>query len=279
MDGSNAQLVSLVCHANAHLRRGWLPVGYFADNSAFEFCDRVSFVESRKSWLGASREDLVAENPASWFQYLKNEKALGLRLYWQPDQIPYLPDRITAGFVGGGGRWILAAMHPGGANYWISRWEAWNEDAPEDRSWRVNYVLVARGQELPPDSRPILDVKTDLESALERIIEFAENHDCTGFRDRFLQALYILQTGTGEPLNHRNLYPPDSISSESASLLAAVERAWVFGGMGSWNDIGFDGDDQREYDETSDQLYTALVHALCAATNESAKKFLTWNAN
>ena len=270
MDGSITQMVSLTCHANAHLRRGWLPVGYFADNSAFKFCDRVSFVESRKSWLGASREQIVAEDPAAWFQYLKDEKALSLRLYWQPNQSPDLPDRITAGFVGGGGRWILAAMHPGGANYWISRWEAWNEDAAEDRIWRVNYVLVARDQKLPPDDRPISDVKTDLESALKRISAFTGNHNYSGFNDCFLQALHILDTGAGEPLHHPDLYPPNSIPPESAALLSAAERAWVFGGMGSWNDISFDGDDQREYDEASDQLYSALIQAICVAANESS---------
>jgi hypothetical protein len=46
--------------------------------------------------------------------------------------------------------------------------------------------------------------------------------------------------------------------------------AWVFGGMGSWNDQGFDGDDDRIYRELSDHLYDLLNQGICAAANSSA---------
>jgi len=32
-------------------------------------------------------------------------------------------------------------------------------------------------------------------------------------------------------------------------MLDAIRSAWVFGGMGSWNDLGFEGDAEREYEE------------------------------
>ena len=35
----------------------------------------------------------------------------------------------------------------------------------------------------------------------------------------------------------------------------ACEAAWVFGGMGSWNDLGFQGEDQQTYERLSHRLF------------------------
>ena len=45
--------------------------------------------------------------------------------------------------------------------------------------------------------------------------------------------------------------------------------SWVFGGMGSWNDIGFVPDDPMapEYESVSADLYSAVLAALGAAAN------------
>ena len=52
-------------------------------------------------------------------------------------------------------------------------------------------------------------------------------------------------------------------------LLDACQSAWVFGGMGSWNDMAFDGEVQVEYDRTSEQLFLALNEVILAAANAS----------
>ena len=52
-------------------------------------------------------------------------------------------------------------------------------------------------------------------------------------------------------------------------LLDACQSAWVFGGMGSWNDMGFEGVDQKDYDRVSQQLFAALNETIQAATNAS----------
>jgi hypothetical protein len=58
-------------------------------------------------------------------------------------------------------------------------------------------------------------------------------------------------------------------SREARQLLSACERAWVFGGMGSWNDLGFrEGDLQRRYDQVTPSLYEAVVGGIAAAVNE-----------
>jgi hypothetical protein len=39
--------------------------------------------------------------------------------------------------------------------------------------------------------------------------------------------------------------------------------------MGSWNDMSFEGDAGKEYETASEQLFSALNDAICAAANET----------
>jgi hypothetical protein len=66
------------------------------------------------------------------------------------------------------------------------------------------------------------------------------------------------------------LAPDSSLPPSAAQLLSTVQAAWVFGGMGSWNDLGFDGEDQKLYEHLSDELYQLLNAAIIAAVNASA---------
>jgi hypothetical protein len=68
---------------------------------------------------------------------------------------------------------------------------------------------------------------------------------------------------------HKALCPDGSLSDLAASMLKAAQAAWVFGGMGSWNDMGFDGDVQMEYGRLSDSLFNLLNEAIEAAATSS----------
>jgi hypothetical protein len=61
---------------------------------------------------------------------------------------------------------------------------------------------------------------------------------------------------------------PAGYTSEARQLAAMAVKAWVFGGMGSWNDVYFD-DRQvaAEYAAISQNLYGALLRALLASVN------------
>lgn len=71
---------------------------------------------------------------------------------------------------------------------------------------------------------------------------------------------------------HKDLYFPGSLSKTSEAMLDAAQSAWVFGGMGSWNDMTFDGEERREYEAASEELFTAVNNAICVAANESCRK-------
>jgi len=62
---------------------------------------------------------------------------------------------------------------------------------------------------------------------------------------------------------------PAACTPQSGHLAAAAAQAWVFGGMGSWNGIGFvDSAVQGEYRELSGQLCAATLQALLASAND-----------
>ena len=50
-----------------------------------------------------------------------------------------------------------------------------------------------------------------------------------------------------------------------AAIFEACSRAWVFGGMGSWNDLG----GGERYDRVSQALYDSLNACIAALANSS----------
>jgi hypothetical protein len=69
---------------------------------------------------------------------------------------------------------------------------------------------------------------------------------------------------------HSDLAPTPIMPLEAKQLLASAQAAWVFGGMGSWNDLGFDGNDQQEYTALSDELFLLLNQAIGATVNTTS---------
>ncbi|MFF2051356.1 hypothetical protein ACFVU2_07110 [Leifsonia sp. NPDC058194] len=58
---------------------------------------------------------------------------------------------------------------------------------------------------------------------------------------------------------------PATLPLDARQLLAAAVTAWVFGGVGSWNDIGFANTARRSgHDPLTDTLYRSVLAALVA---------------
>ena len=51
--------------------------------------------------------------------------------------------------------------------------------------------------------------------------------------------------------------------------MAAACKAYVFGGMGPWNDMSFDGDAGVEYDAVTRSLHQAVMTAIDVAANDA----------
>jgi hypothetical protein len=270
MNGPLAQFVALTCHANAFLR-GLQIAEFFPGNSTGEFCDWIRFFNLSQTLFGKVRQAEVVSNPKAWFECLKAEEVPEVRLSCAPQNDPGIPDRMSAAFVGGGGTWsIKATDRKGKTAVWLSKWEVWNQDAPERRIWRVSYGRVPERQ---PRSERFIDLGgavAGLRGALQEIYTFSEKHDCAGFTISFARAIKTLDS-RGSLLygHHKDLAPESCLPPVARCLLDACQTAWVFGGMGSWNDLGFDGADRVEYDRVSERLFAALNEAIYAGANSS----------
>ncbi len=270
MNGSIAQFVALTCHANAFLREFKIPA-VFPSNSTCKSCDWIKFFEVSKTPFGRVRQVELAASPNGWFERLKAEEVPEVRLFCAPKNDPGIPDRISPAFVGGGGTWFMkVADRRGRAALWLSKWEAWDQDAPERRTWRVSYGRIP---DLLSRSEPFIDLDgavIRLRGALQEIYTFAEKYDCARFIISFARALQTLDSqGATLHGSQRDLAPEGCLPPLARCLLDACQTAWVFGGMGSWNDLVFDGPDRVEYDRVSERLLAALNEAISTTANSS----------
>lgn len=268
MNGPLAQLVALTCHANAHIR-GLRTARFFPENSTSRFCDSIKFTSvSRRLWGGRS-EKPVAATPDEWFLHLDETRALGVRIFRIAENHELAPDRTLAGLVGGGGNWVMEVVAPNQTfKHWVADWQVWNQDAPERRIWRVVYRCVDGSRTSPVALTLLDDASARLLISLIQVREFANIHDLSDFAQCFESGIHSL-TDSERSAYHQDLAPADSLPVEATALLDACQHAWVFGGMGSWNDLGFDGNLQTEYDSVSEQLFDALTQAIAAAANAS----------
>lgn len=270
MNGPLAQIVALTIYGNAVLAGHSIPK-FFPDNSTCKFCNEIAFAELGKSLLGKAKESRVAASPDEWFSYLRKKGARGVRLLRKAQNDPRIPDRMSAGFVGGGGTWMIEVILEGGrSEYWVARWEVWNQNAPEQRIWRVTYGRV---DQKPTTNSPAPNLgqhRARFLKRLQAIRNFSAREKSDPFTASFDQAL---DTMSARDLKlhgyHRDLSPAGFLQTDAVVVLDAAQSSYVFGGMGSWNDMGFEKETQKEYERVSEDLFEELNEVIIAATNMS----------
>ena len=67
----------------------------------------------------------------------------------------------------------------------------------------------------------------------------------------------------------QGLAPPGFLPPAAERLMDACRAAWVFGGMGSWNDGAYWGEFLEEGDRLSDRLFRLLQEGLAVAANST----------
>src|SRR5215831_1491811 len=104
MNGEIQQLVSLTCHLNGVLQ-GHKVKNYFPSNTSCKFCDWIHFLRP-----GATQNDewqIVANSPDEWFEWATAQRYGYASIDRQPRNDALISDRMSAGFVGGGGTWMM----------------------------------------------------------------------------------------------------------------------------------------------------------------------------
>jgi hypothetical protein len=269
MTGDITMAITLSTYGTAFLRDGYDIASLTLDHSSFHFVNKVNFVIAIKHFWAESTWHQYAADPISWLSKLKEEGCLEIRMIFQVDNSESLngqkiPDYKLAGFVGGGGRRYLQTVFKGYSELWQSREEVTDRDSPDQKIWAVSYGRILTKQKTQAKSSwDIATTKKKLEDKLTEMVKFAQTEKLTFWAEWFSIALEPLHSN--EPFEKGKsspILPPDKINLTTMQLLAGSQKAWCFGGMGSWNDIGFK-------DQDTDNLYNKLTAELYEVVNES----------
>lgn len=266
MNGELAQAVALVAHGNLFLARGADADApdLLRTNSTFRYVSSVTFARYR------SRDErsgtLAAADVPAWFRFLRAD---GVRRLWH---VAFAWERRDAreyqmaGFAGA----VPVAIQGDAAGafelwYPASRYEKGAEGAP----WAVEYrsLVFDESHALQPD---LGAVKSRLAAALLRAERFARaaGEATLVWAEWFSKALALLEDASPATPFHPDILPPEGYGLEARQLMAAAAQAYVFGGMGSWNDVWLkDEGARREYDDVTAELYDAVKLATVAAPN------------
>lgn len=99
MQTSIAQVAALTIYGNAFLLRPGAAVGFYPANSTFQHCEYVNFVDLHKdgnNWVEAP----FAGDPIAWFEKLRKQGIVTLRMQYGPSGQTQPADRMLVGFVG-----------------------------------------------------------------------------------------------------------------------------------------------------------------------------------
>jgi len=259
MNGELAQIVCLATYGSS-----WLPDHDAAEppdlegNSTFKYVNATEFTDTRGSTISG---------PSAWLRDLRSR---GYRRLWLalPEVLPvrarwpYLEPYLEVGFANGG-HWYLLATGSPQAEEWGATWSVIEPRPADNRIWAVRYAgTMADGA--APLQPGVAQAGSALDRALTDARDFAQRLGELDWATQFDEAITL--TGDRPP------YQPDlmdpSFPDDARRLIAKASRAWVFGGMGSWNDLGFADEAKRaEHAEISRLLFATLLQACIAAVN------------
>lgn len=260
MQSQFAQQIALTTYGNAYLAGkpdvDW--AGFWASNGAFAVCESVRFVDrgGREESAGATS---YAADPVRWFERLARDGVSAVRLVCRTLSGERQP------------RWFNETIKPTGSDLWDCRWELGDRDRKDQKIWRVTYARIETDQ--PTVELPRLDVaelRRRFAATLLASGDLARKHGLQWFAKAFDAGRAALDGAATSGSSH-DLAPASILPPYARDLLAAAQASWVFGGMGSWNDVGFEGEDFKTYERLSQELYQALNEAVLVSTNASAR--------
>jgi hypothetical protein len=232
--------------------------GFWSERSVFTFAPECGFLDRDGR--------IIAPDPPAWMEQIRGAK--GLWLHYVSGDAAELSERISAAFVGGGPRWIIEAVREAGSELWEA---VDGYETPDGRTWATVYVRTASDWR---DPLPRLNAPGDFiaafDAVLEEIVRFAEAENEPNFARCFRDAQDAL---LGRQSFHRTFFAKlenyTPLSDEAKRILTALPPAWVFGGMGSWNDKGFEGATHERYEMLTNALYAKVIEGVVVAANST----------
>jgi hypothetical protein len=257
MNGELAQYFALATHATARLPNPQAATtGLDASHSALQFVAAITF-------------DGIP-GVGSWVRHLADTGTCRVWLAAASLDPEESHDALAAHYgaaFAGGMRVGLLTTGSDRNRLWHARWQVGDRDAPDRRIWTVAYESHPVG--FGPRRPDLGQAAQTLDQALQHAEEFSVHHDLQPWAGLFAQARRQW-SGDGDPQGayHRDLFPEGWGSRDSRRLADMAQAAWVFEGMGSWNDLVFtDSDLHGEYEQISRDLFAAVLRACVAAAN------------
>jgi hypothetical protein len=266
MNGDLAQLIWLAAHGN-HFFNSGEELSEYA--TVYEGVWGMRFDGVRRSQSGAA---VGSSRPNEWLSQLaaSGVKHLGIDALAQLDSSDpgSLPDHIAAAFVEGH-RASLIATGDLRAERWTAKWMRRSGEPPADnRVWVVLYSGVddercKRLVHSTPEAAMSL-----LVSSLRSALQFATSQNLPMWAEVFEEALRLADDERPEVPYYPDLLPSGT-DPFRVRLIASACKGYVFRGMGSWNDVGYDDGAEAEYTSVTTELYAAVMTAIDAGVNDS----------
>ena len=261
MNGELAQIIALVGHGNLFLNGGNVDL---ANNSTFQYVSSVKFARYKNNQYKQGVE--VANSVSGWFSFLRSIKVTRLwniAFAWQRQDIP---EHIAISFAGGVPMAIQADLQ-NGFELWYPLWKTGGQ---EKKPWIIEYrsLMFSNSHVIP--AQKMSSVKNTLRKAVSQAENFAKRPDvdANNWASWFAKSLKLLDSPDPKPPFHSDLIPMSNFSLEARQVLTSAMQSYVFGGMGSWNDMGFQNTKtQKEYERVSKTLYEAVKLAITLASN------------
>ena len=273
MNGELAQCVALVIGGGRWLsgasgdRDGAPPD--LATGSTFTYVRRIEF-----AFDDGRQTPVILGSTAEWLAGLRSRGANGLRVLIREGRRVMGMPRYHGAAFSGSDQWAIVANHDvRHAELWEPGWavNTPNPASVEDRRiWDVRYSGRYVG---PPPEAPV-DAATSLRrvvSAVRAAHAFAGLAGWTDWADWLRKALDAAASDEPDLGFHADVLPP-STPLDVRRLFATAAQAWVFGGMGWWNDMGAPPGHDREYDDVTAELYDAVLGGIADAANLAAGK-------
>jgi hypothetical protein len=269
MNGTLSQLVALCSAANGVIAGHVNTESFYPDHADFKFCNSVRFVDLKTGMLRKAREVERHRDPSEWLTAVKQIGAVRAWLRFAATGKAVAPDHQLAAFVGAVGDWQLVIASKRNAEFWVSRWDVTKQNAKDNRIWGVTYACVGKSKHVLKAPEPDLIATTSrLQSALSAAHEFAAKHDLPTWAKWFQRAIDC--SDPTKPLSfpeYVQFVCLDAYPTTAQRLFAAAYNGWVFGGMGSWNDLYFERQAENDrYNELSAELYSAINDSIQQAT-------------
>lgn len=264
MNGELAQLIALVAHGNLFLHGSNSTNVDLSANSTFQYVSSTKFARYKSNKDKSGLE--VANSVSDWFDFLRSTKATRLwniAFAWHQQG---LPEHAAVAFSGGVPTAIQADL-PNGFELWYPKWTTGGQGK---KPWCVEYrgLMFSNDHAMPVQKLSV--VKAQLKKALVQAETFSKRPDVKAgnWTKWFTNALALLDSPSPEAPFHPDMLPAEGFNLDARQILSSAAQAYVFGGMGSWNDLGFkDPETNKKYEQITEELYNTVKLGIVMASN------------